>query len=172
MISATHHDLKIKKRIQLVHIAANELGLIDPHRKHETDPDDDYRTILKRWNRPGTRQPVTSSTQMSYQQLGELLDFLKALGFKLKRKDSPATEVTPPREERKQYASSTQGLREEICDLAKARWGEEWERSLNNLCKRFGVDNWRWLNVNHAKAVKQRLMTWEAEDGMAEGSAR
>ena len=162
MNTATNHDLKIRKRVQLVHIAANELGLLDP-KKHDTDPDDEYHTILKRWNRSGTRQPVTSSLQMSYQQLGELLDFMSALGFKLKSKH-PSPQPSPPRVEGvKKYASSLDGLREEITDLARERWGAEHEQSLNKLCRKFGVSHWRFLNVNHGKAVKARLISWTAE---------
>ncbi|MEK6744274.1 MAG: phage protein GemA/Gp16 family protein [Nitrospirota bacterium] len=171
MNTATNHDLKIRKRVQLVHIAANELGLLDP-KKHDTDPDDEYHTILKRWNRPGTRQPVTSSLQMSYQQLGELLDFMTALGFKLKSKGPgsgvqgpvhPSPQPSPPRVEgtSKKYASSLDGLREEITDLARERWGDSWEQSLNKLCRKFGVSHWRFLNVNHGKAVKQRIESWQ-----------
>lgn len=165
----TNHNLKIKKRIQLVHIAANELGLLDP-KQHATDLDDEYHLILKRWNRPGTRQPVTSSMQMSYEQLGELLTFLEALGFKLKKRapvsgsqgpgTSQATGNRPPAP--KKYASSLDGLREEITDLARGRWPDTWEQSLNALCRKFGVSHWRFLNVDHGKAIKQRIISWEA----------
>lgn len=170
MNTATNHDLKIKKRIQLVHIAANELGLLDP-KQHETDPEDEYHLILKRWNRPGTRQPITSSKQMSYEQLGELLTFLEALGFKLKKKAAPSSAPSAPLREKKKYASSLDGLREEITDLARQRWGEEWERSLNALCRKFGVSHWRFLNVDHGKAVKQRIRSWEESDGQREQEA-
>jgi hypothetical protein len=52
------------------------------------------------------------------------------------------------------YASSMQGLREEITDLAKARWGETWSSSLNSLCRKFGVDHYNFLDMSHGKAVK------------------
>ncbi len=160
MNTASNYDAKIKKRVQLVHIAAAELGLLDP-KKHETDPDDQYHMILRRWNRPGTRQPVTSSLQMNYAQLGELLDFFKTLGFKLKKsvrssefvvrsKDNPS----PQPSQWKKYESSLAGLKLEIRDLAKARWPDTWSSSLNALCRKFGVDHYNFLNVNHAKAVK------------------
>ncbi len=162
MNTATNHDLKIRKRIQLVHIAANELGLLDPKR-HETDPDDKYHLILQRWNRQGTRQPVTSSTQMTYQQLGELLTFLKALGFKIRNKktDRPAggADRGQTKPEWKKYESSVKGIKEEICDLARQRWGEEkWESALNALVRGFGVGHWKWLDVSHGKAVKAAII--------------
>ncbi len=158
MNTAINHDLKIKKRIMLIHIAASELGFLDPKR-HETDPEDDYHTILRRWNRRGTRQPVTSSLQMSYQQLGELLDFFKGLGFKLKSKPSSVTSASSAvnKSSRKKYESSTKGLKDEICDLARERFGESWELPLNNFCIRFGVKRWQWLDVSHGRAVKQAL---------------
>lgn len=219
MNTVSNYDLKIKKRIQLVHIAASELGLLDA-KKHNTDPDDEYHTILARWNRPGTRpvrgsaeaghdnasngagQPVTSSLQMNYEQLGELLDFFKALGFKLKKKPSPSsassvyaqrsrveprvqgTPSTVKKDSWKKYDSSLQGLKDEICDLAKARWGRPspgpspaggedqvdkdnsgcWELPLNNFCQRFGVKRWQWLDVAHGKEVKAALIRLQSTD--------
>jgi hypothetical protein len=163
----SNYDLKIKKRIQLVHIAASELGLLDPKR-HNTDPDDDYHRILARWNRQGTRQPVTSSTQMSYQQLGELLDFFKAQGFKLRTAPRTAPhqplplrgEATAVQTPAKKYPSSMQGLRDEIKGLAQARWGEGWSGSLNSLCRRFGIEHYNFLDLAHGKAIKARLKSW------------
>lgn len=163
MQKRTNHDHKIRKRVQLVHIAANELGLIDPQRKHATDTDDEYRLILRRWNRPGTRQPVTSSLQMSYQQLGELLEFFSGLGFRVKRMRNEK----PQAEGRKKYESSIKGLREEICDLARARWGASWELPLNNFCRRFGIQRWQWLDVSHGRAVMAALRRMQEADGKA-----
>ena len=163
MNPATNHDLKIRKRVQLVHIAANELGLLDPKR-HDTDPEDEYHLILKRWNRPGTRQPVTSSLQMSYQQLGELLDFFSALGFKLRRKKGVSPRPRVPASPRPKYASSIAGLKEEITDLAKARFGESWELPLNNFCRRFGLQRWQWLDVAHGKEGKAALLRLQQYD--------
>ncbi len=171
MNTAINHDIKIKKRIQLVHIAASELGFLDPKR-HETDPEDDYHTILRRWNRRGTRQPVTSSLQMTYQQLGELLDFFKGLGFKLKKQGPVArvqgSESSKPRTHNPvpwtpKYPSSLQGLKANICDLARDRFGESWELPLNNFCRRFGIERWQWLDVSHGRAVKAALMRLERE---------
>ncbi len=175
MNTVANYDLKIKKRIQLVHIAANELGLIDP-KKHETDPDDKYHLILRRWNRPGTRQPVTSSTQMNYAQLGELLDFFKTLGFKLRSGShtKPRSHEEKPKPAWKKYESSLAGLKDEICNLAWVRWGgikpgpgvspdSVWESPLNNFCQRFGVKRWQWLDVAHGKEVKNAILRLNCE---------
>ena len=61
----------------------------------------------------------------------------------------------------KQYPSTMQGLKDEIRDMAKVRWGSsDWENSLNNLCRRFGIDHYLFLDMRHGKAVKQRLIDW------------
>ena len=169
MKTASNYDLKIKQRIKLVHIAANELGLLDPKR-HNTDPDDEYHTILARWHRPGTRQLVTSSTQMSYQQLGELLEFFKALGFRFKKgssgsNDSNGLNGLNKKGSWKKYDSSMQGLKDELCDLARGRFGVDgWEQPLNSLCQRCGVKRWQWLDVAHAKSVKEILHRMNRDD--------
>lgn len=72
--------------------------------------------------------------------------------------------------DKKKYASSMAGLREEIKDLAKARWPDTWSSSLNNLCRKFGVDHHNFLDMSHAKAVKQRLINWNREG--AEGAKK
>ncbi|MFQ5901494.1 MAG: hypothetical protein ACE5IH_08060, partial [Thermodesulfobacteriota bacterium] len=55
------------------------------------------------------------------------------------------------------YESSRKGIIDEIIDLAKARFGDGFERPLNNLCKRFGISHYKWLDVRHGKALKKRL---------------
>jgi hypothetical protein len=58
----------------------------------------------------------------------------------------------------KRYDSSIAGLKQEITDLAKARWSDAWELPLNNFCLRFGVKRWQWLDVSHGRAVKDVLI--------------
>jgi hypothetical protein len=166
----TNYDQKRARLIKMVHIAANELGLLNPKR-HETDPDDEYHLLLRQWNRPGTRQPVTSSTQMSTAQLGELYRHMKRLGFRVRRREQSAErrESKPHAPSPMRYASSLQGLREEIVDLAKQRWGADrsWEQPLNNFCRRFGISKWQWLDVAHGKEVKAAIIRLRnAECGM------
>ena len=156
-----HHDAKRARLIKLVHIAKHELQLAE----------ENYRAALSRWNKQGSRQPVASSTEMTVFQLGELLVFLQGLGFKVRRKAQSA-ECSAPRPSRHApgpmpYASSIAGLREEITDLAKVRWTGDWEQSLNNLCKRFGVQHWQWLDVGHGKAVKETILRLNREGAKA-----
>lgn len=85
----------------------------------------------------------------SERQIGAVLDHIRG---------------TVTRSPRSGYASSIQGLRQEICDLARARW-PEWEQSLNAFCRRFGIQRWQWLDVSHGKAVKEALKRLDAEKG-------
>jgi len=178
MNCATHHMQKHARLIKLVHIAANELGLLDPKR-HATDTDDEYHLLLHRWNRQGTRQPVTSSLQMTTAQLDELLVFFMGLGFKVRgsvdasKRGSEASASTPPRIDAstpRSYPSSIAGLKEEVTDMAKARWGDSWETSLNSFCLRFGVKRWQWLDVAHGKAVKVAMMRISVDESKRESN--
>lgn len=64
----------------------------------------------------------------------------------------------------KRYESSRRGLLQEIADLAKQRFGEDFIRPLNALCERFKVEGYRSLRVNQAKAVKATLIRLQRED--------
>ena len=144
-------DLRKKKRIQLVHVAKHQLGLTD----------DNYRAILSQWS-------VASSKDMSLFQLGQLLDYFKVLGFRgrpgYKALASPSSAYSAPLREKKKYASTIAGLKDEITDLAKARWGGAWELPLNNFCLRFGIKRWQWLDVAHGKEVKAVLLRLQRSD--------
>lgn len=72
--------------------------------------------------------------------------------------------VTGKRRPKKaRYESSIEGLRKEVTDLARERFGEDYERPLNAFCRKFGVGHYRWLNVGHAKAIRERLKQLQAE---------
>lgn len=77
--------------------------------------------------------------------------------------------VRSQRSEKFKYASSMQGLRQEIQDLAKLRWGEAWSGSLNNLCRKFGVDHYNFLDIRHAKEIKKWLNREGAKESQGEG---
>lgn len=63
----------------------------------------------------------------------------------------------------KRYESSLNGLKKEICDIAQKRFGLGWDPPLNALCKRLGVVKWQWLDLRHAKAMKETLIRLERE---------
>lgn len=143
MTTANAKRMIEKKQVQLIHIAKKNLNMND----------DEYRLVLSRWN-------VTTCKDLSYRQAGEVIDYFKAIGFKLQSK-------RPRRaNDGKQYASSLQGLREEIVDLARERFGDTWERSLINLCRRYGVTHYRWTDMRHGKEIKRFLVTqWTLNAG-------
>ena len=134
------------RQIKLIHIGKNSLRL----------DRDEYRMILRE------RYGVGSSKDLTTGQASDLLEYFKGLGFPLQ----PPKRAPLPRHE-----SSLPGLREEVRDLARERWGDGsagspqagWERPLNGLCRRFGVDRWQWLDVKHAKAIKAWLIKHRIE---------
>lgn len=81
----------------------------------------------------------------------------KQIGLVLAHIAGPRPKLRTPNSGRS-YTSSLKGLRDEICDLARERFGESWELPLNNFCVRFGVKRWQWLNVSHGRAVKAALV--------------
>lgn len=64
---------------------------------------------------------------------------------------------------RTRYESSLKGLKQEICDMAQKRFGLGWEPPLNALCRRLGVVKWQWLDLRHAKAMKETLIRLNEE---------
>jgi hypothetical protein len=166
MTPVANYDLKIKTRIKLVHIAKHEIGMSD----------DDYRLLLANWKNKLTRKPCASSTEMDWHQLGELLVAMKACGFKLKQRGAGGrgpgkTTTEAPRPAWKKYESSIKGLKNELCDLARARFGEAWELPLNNFCARFGVKRWQWLDVAHGKEVKAALLRLQKQNNFTAENA-
>ena len=63
-----------------------------------------------------------------------------------------------------QYESSRRGLLQEVADLAKQRFGNDFVRPLNALCERFRVEGYRSMRVSQAKAVKATLIRLQRED--------
>jgi hypothetical protein len=59
--------------------------------------------------------------------------------------------------------SSIDGLRREVIELAKERYGDDFDRPLKALCRRFNVGDYSSMDVSHAKAVKETLERLQAE---------
>lgn len=70
------------------------------------------------------------------------------------------------KDNRFKYFSSRTGLIEELEDSARARWGADWERSLNSFINsnRKAPTHWKFLRVADAKAVKERLKEMNERD--------
>ncbi len=62
------------------------------------------------------------------------------------------------------YESSRRGLLQEVADLARQRFGDDFVRPLNALCERFKVEGYRSMRVTQAKAVKATLIRLQRED--------
>lgn len=63
------------------------------------------------------------------------------------------------------YESSRSGLLQEIADLAKQRFGDDYASPLNAFCARFGeTDGFRRMRISQMKRVKQRLQELQKED--------
>ncbi|HHT9137365.1 MAG TPA: hypothetical protein ACFYEK_09010 [Candidatus Wunengus sp. YC60] len=66
---------------------------------------------------------------------------------------------------RKRYESSKQGLIQEIRDIARDRFGDDYAAPLNAFCARFGEpDGFRKMRVSQMKIVKQRLKELQKSD--------
>ncbi len=68
--------------------------------------------------------------------------------------------------EPKYYPSSRPGLVEELTDAARARWGEDFEKPLNEFVNhnRPVRTHYKFLGVAALKAVKERIKEMNAED--------
>jgi hypothetical protein len=132
-----------KIQIKLIKIGQKQIGLSD----------EQYRDMLS------DRYWKHSCTELTYKEASDLIDHFKTLGFA----------VTPPspsyvkRGQAKRggvtrYESSIAGLRQEIADIARERFGRDFESPLNALCKKFKVDHWKFLNVATGKEIKAALI--------------
>lgn len=75
--------------------------------------------------------------------------------------------------EKKRYESSRSGLIEEIVDLARARYGNDFIVPLNNLCARFGEsDGYRKMRIAGLKELKLRLIELNKEGHWQPGMKR
>lgn len=133
-----------KTQIKLIHIAKSKLGISD----------EEYRTMLS------DRYWVNTSKELNYEDASDLIDHFKTLGFTIvsSRGHSGGSPVY-----HKEYEQSIEGLKKEICDIARARWGEFWERSLNKLINnKFQVTHWKFLDVTTGKKIKRMLISMQA----------
>ena len=109
--------------------------------------------------------PEDLRDHIAYELIGKRLSSAseKEISIVLERIAGPYKKKRP--EKKPSYESSVNGLRTEICDIARERFGESWELPLNNFCQRFGVRHWKWLDVSHGKAVKEALIRLRNANG-------
>ena len=59
--------------------------------------------------------------------------------------------------------SSVGGLRLEVVDIARERYGKDFEKPLAALCRKLNVEDYRSMDVRHGKALKDALLRLQAE---------
>jgi hypothetical protein len=59
--------------------------------------------------------------------------------------------------------SSVEGLRNEVLQIARERYGENFEKPLAALCKKLHIEDFRSMDVRHGKALKKTLLRLQAE---------
>jgi Bacteriophage Mu, GemA protein len=137
-----------KKQKQIIHILEQQLirnGLLD---------EGGYRLVLR------ALFGRESSTDLSLEEGSVLIDQLVQMGGVIAGvpKHGRRMQVRRFGEE-----SSIDGLRREVLQLAKERYGDNFERPLKALCRRFNVDDYSSMDVSHAKAIKETLERLQAE---------
>jgi len=134
-----------KKLIQLVHVAKSKLGL----------PEEQYRALICELFSDSF---AGSCSELSDAQLEGLLDALKSMGFSVKPK------AAWKQGENFDHEASTAGLRAEIEEYSKARWGEGFQKPLNALVKAmFKVEEYGWLRDGwKLKRLKESILKLNA----------
>jgi Bacteriophage Mu, GemA protein len=139
-----------KKQKQIIHILEHQLimkGLLDEKR---------YRLVLM------GMFGKESSRDLSHAEASQFIDQLLKMGGGTtapKQDDHgqsvPATRFIEP--------GSLEGLRREVIQLAKERYGDAFEKPLAALCGKLHIDDYTSMDVRHAKAVKETLLRLEEE---------
>jgi hypothetical protein len=140
-----------RKQKQIIHILEHQLvrkGLLD---------DRGYHLMLMGWFGKG------SSRDLTHEEASFLIDQLVKMGGVITWAPKHAGQGRRIPAHRFAEESSIEGLRHEVIQLAKERYGEDFERPLAALCRRFEIDDYRSMDIRHAKALKETLLRMEAE---------
>ena len=135
-----------RKQEQIIHILEQQLvskGLLD---------DKGYHLLLMKWF---GRQ---SSRDLTHEEASLLIDRLVKMGGVISHGRG---RTIPSRGSREQ--SSVEGLRNEVLQIAKERYGEQFERPLAALCRKLNIEDYRTMDVRHGKALKETLLRLQAE---------
>ncbi len=136
-----------KKQKQIIHILEHQLidrGLLD---------DKGYHLMLMEWF------DSESSKDLTREEASFLIDRLVKMGGVI----THDSHTRPFPAHRFGEESSIEGLRHEVMQLAKERYGENFERPLAALCRKLHIDDYTRMDVRHAKAIKEALLRLEAE---------
>jgi hypothetical protein len=140
-----------RKQKQIIHILEHQLvrkGLLDER---------SYHLLLMGWFGKG------SSRDLAQEEASFLIDQLVKMGGVItwSPKHAKGGQRTPAHGFGEE--SSIEGLRHEVIKLARERYGENFERPLAALCRRFEIKDYRSMDVRHAKALKETLLRLEME---------
>lgn len=138
------------KQKQIIHILEHQLiqkGLLDDEGYH--------RLLVGRFGKQ-------SSRDLTREEASSLIEQLLRMGGVISRQ--------PKRISRRRRQaggfheeSSVEGLRLEVMEIARKRYGEDFERPLAALCRKLNVEDYRSMDVRHGKALKDALLRLEAE---------
>lgn len=132
-----------KKQEQVIHILEQQLirkGVLD---------DRGYRLLLNGWF---GRQ---SSADLTREEASLLIERLVRMGGVI-------TSVRK-RGVRLHEESSIEGLRREVVQIARERYGEDFEKPLKALCARLNIPDYRSMDVRHGKVLKETLLRLQTE---------
>ncbi len=136
-----------KNQKQIIHILEHQLidkGLLD---------DKGYHLMLIEWFGRG------SSRDLTREEASSLIDRLVKMGGVI----THGSHTRPIPAHGFGEESSIWGLRHEVMQLAKERYGEDFDRPLAALCRKLHIDDYTSMDVRHAKAIKEALLRLEAE---------
>jgi hypothetical protein len=137
-----------RKQKQLIHILERQLidkALLD---------DKGYHLMLMGWFGKASSKELTS------EEASFLIHQLVRMGGVIT--ESPEQHRRIPTH-RFDEESSVEGLRHEVLQLAKERYGEDFEKPLAALCRKLHIDDYNKMDVRHAKAIKEALIRLETE---------
>jgi hypothetical protein len=136
-----------KKQKQIIHILKHQLidkGLLDEEGYHQM--------LMKSFGKK-------SSRNLTREEASFLIGRLVKMGGVITH-DGHAQLISSRRFEEE---SSIEGLRHEVIQLARERYGNDFERPLVALCKKLHIDDYKRMDVRHAKAIKETLLRLETE---------
>lgn len=140
-----HEEGPTRKQEQLIHILERQLV------RRELLDDRGYRHLLKKWF------GKDSSRDLSPEEASILIDRLVQMGGVVSR--GPAA----VRAGKFHEESSLEGLRSEVLQIARERYGEDYEKPLAALCRKLNIEDYRTMDVRHGKALKKTLLRLQAE---------
>jgi Bacteriophage Mu, GemA protein len=145
-----HEDGPTRKQEQLIHILERQLV-----RKELLD-DRGYRHLLTKWF------GRNSSRELTPEEASLLIDRLVQMGGVISRRPGHDSRRRRILASRFHEESSMEGLRNEVLQIARERYGEDFGKPLAALCRKLNIPDYSSMDVRHGKALKKTLLRLEA----------